>query len=288
MLLSQSFQLNVPGASLYVEKLGQGTPLLMLHGGPGADSRYLRPQCDELARLTLQNQPIQLVYYDQRGAERSPLDEGQSAGSYQTHVEDVEQVRLALAQEQLILCGYSWGGLLALLYANQYPHRIKGLILISPAPIDAKARDIMKKNLQEANHRPVVQTLRQEWLANEEQLSAEQKRHYRFALAVAGYFHDPRNALQLTPFRVMQRVEEAIWRSLGDYDLRKSLAALQRIQALIVHGQQDVIPVQSSKELAQGMGASLVLLEACGHVPYIEGHKALLTAIQDFLLKMPS
>ena len=53
---------------------------------------------------------------------------------------------------------------------------------------------------------------------------------------------------------------------------------------LIVHGREDPIPLASSEAIARGIfGATLVVLEACGHVPYVEAPDALFAAIDHFL-----
>src|SRR2546430_17282808 len=41
-----------------------------------------------------------------------------------------------------------------------------------------------------------------------------------FELSVAGYFRDFHDARKLTPFRVTARTQDAVWKSLGGYDLR--------------------------------------------------------------------
>ena len=107
-------------------------------------------------------------------------------------------------------------------------------------------------------------------------------RRARFAVAVAGYFADPRRAVELTPFLVQQRAEEAVWRSLGGYDLLRQLAALT-VPAMVVHGREDPIPVETARDTARALRAELVELDACGHVPYVEAPAALFAALRRFL-----
>lgn len=276
---------RVPGAHLHLDFVAPPAPsdrppLLALHGGPGADSRYLRPQLDQLASLGAGRR---LVYYDQRGAERSPLDEGTAPGGYSVHVQDIDAVRSFLGEEKLSLCGYSWGGLLAMLYATQFPERVARLVLISPAPAHHAMRQELARRMAAAPARPDIMALRNELLGDLKEVDAATARQRRFALAVAGYFVEPRRALELTPFRVQQRLEEAIWRSLGDYDLRPQLPRLRHIPTLVVHGQDDVIPIESAQESAALIGARFVTLSACGHVPYIEAAAPFFAAVSEFL-----
>ena len=256
-------------------------PVLILHGGPGADSRYLRPQLDAIANLGAGRR---IYYYDQRGADRSPQAEGEAPPSVSVHVADVEAVRRYIGVEKVRLIGYSWGALLAMLYATQYPQHIDRLVLLSPAPPTAAVRETYQLKMFEALQRPAVQALREEFAARRDSLSVEEQRRHRFALAVSSYFVEPRRALELTPFLVKQRLEAAIWNSLGQaFDLRPQLAELVRFPALVIHGEQDVIPIASAAETAQLLHAELVRLPDCGHVPYIEAPDALFAALTRFL-----
>ena len=138
-------------------------PVLILHGGPGADSRYLRPQLDAIANLGAGRR---IYYYDQRGADRSPQAEGEAPPSVSVHVADVEAVRRYIGVEKVRLIGYSWGALLAMLYATQYPQHIDRLVLLSPAPPTAAVRETYQLKMFEALQRPAVQALREEFAAN--------------------------------------------------------------------------------------------------------------------------
>jgi proline iminopeptidase len=112
----------------------------------------------------------------------------------------------------------------------------------------------------------------------------EAYRQRAFELSVAGYFYDPHAAVDLTPFRVVGRVQQSVWDSLGDFDL---LAPGQldsvSVPALIVHGREDPIPLASSEAAAKALGAELVVLDHCGHVPYVEQPDGLFGAVEQFL-----
>ena len=107
--------LTVSGAQLFTLEFGDGPDVaVMLHGGPGASHDYLRPGLDAVAEPGRRR----LFYYDQRGSGRSPLDAGVAPGGWQDHVADLDAVREHLGGEPLTLVGYSWGALLAMLYAD--------------------------------------------------------------------------------------------------------------------------------------------------------------------------
>jgi len=260
---------------------------LVLHGGPGASHDYLLPQMLRLAERRA------LVLYDQRGGGRSRHDDDRETISWRTQAEDVARVCLELALERPVVIGYSWGGLLAMLHAlvahergdaRTLPSR---LVLIDPAPITRAFREEFEAEFARRQAGPAVQALRDELAASGlRERDPEAYRHRAFEVSVAGYFADPRRASDLTPFRVVGRVQQSIWSSLGDFDLRPQLEALRAetgIPALVVHGRQDPIPLASSEACARALGAELVVLEDCGHVPYVEQPDALFAAIERFL-----
>lgn len=267
-----------------------GPRLLLLHGGPGAHHDYLLPQ---MLRLESKSGPPNrdLLFYDQRGGGRSRSETSERAGiGWKTHVADLTRVVAELELTPLTLLGYSWGGLLALLYAREaamgrlapVPSR---LILVDPAPIARRFREQFEREFNRRQATPEVQGLRTELAASglrDSDLAAY--RHRSFELSVAGYFANPRAARDLTAFRVTGKVQQSVWESLGDYDLTAD-PDLRRIVSptLIIHGRQDPIPLASSEECASALGATLVVIDQCGHVPYVEQPDALFAAIEEFL-----
>ena len=99
---------------------------------------------------------------------------------------------------------------------------------------------------------------------------------------MAPYFAQPPAAKQLTPFRVTARVQQSVWHSLGDFDVIPDLSSIH-IPAFFVHGRHDPIPLESTERAAGAMRARLLVLEASGHVPYVEQPEALFSAIEQYL-----
>jgi pimeloyl-ACP methyl ester carboxylesterase len=256
-------------------------PLLLLHGGPGAHHDYLYPQMLELAKQH------RVITYDQRGGGKLRVD-GDEPVTWQSHVEDLALIVRELSLEPLTLVGYSWGGLLAMLYAieatkNPALPAPQRLVLISPAPITREWRDEFEAALAERQRSEAIAGARQALLASGlREQDADAYKQRSFELSVAGYFADPARAVSLTPFRVMGKVQKSVWESLGRYDLCQSLRAV-RCPALVVHGDADPIPMASAQAAADALGARFVALADCGHVPYVEQPAALFGAIEQFL-----
>ncbi|MDX1678938.1 prolyl aminopeptidase [Arsukibacterium sp.] len=98
------------------------TPLLFVHGGPGAGVRSADK--DLFAGL---RRPV--IFFDQRGCGLSKYNERLQANTTVELLADIEQLRQALTIEQLMLVGGSWGSTLSLLYAIRHPERVVRMVL---------------------------------------------------------------------------------------------------------------------------------------------------------------
>lgn len=254
--------------------------MVVLHGGPGAHHDYLLPQYDRLATGR------ELFYYDQRGGGQSPVPRETPVG-WREHVADLEAIRVSLAIDRLTLCGYSWGGLLALLYMLEHPNRVERLALVSPASPTVAYRRQFEEEFARRMAAPEILRAREELRASglrEKDPAAYQRR--AFELSVAGYFRDFRDAKNLTPFRVNARTQQAVWDSLGDFDLRPRLreytARYPVPDTRIIHGSFDPIPIAGSRELAAILEVELVDLPV-GHCPHVEATEEFVRALDGFL-----
>jgi len=273
-------QLN--GVRLYTRHVGNGPSVVVLHGGPGAHHDYLLPQYDRLAEGRT------LLYYDQRGGGRSPVPRDVAVG-WREHVADLEALRDHWQLERLILLGYSWGGLLAVLYALEHPDRVARLALVSAAPVTAVWRDEFERRFAARMAEPWIARSRAELTAlGLAKTDPERYRRMAFALSVAGYFHDPSRAREMTPFRVTERTRRAVWDSLGQYDLRerirKTFPTGTAPRSLLLHGIYDPMPIEAARETAALLGTRVIEL-ATGHAPHVEATEDFVRALDAFLPK---
>lgn len=258
-------------------------PVILLHGGPGAHHDYLYPQCLELAKTH------RLFTYDQRGGGQSKSDD-RTPVTWQMQVDDLARIITEFDLRPVTLIGYSWGGLLAMLYAIQATEDPSltvpnALVLISPAPITRDWRNHFEQRLAARQRGPRVTAMRE--ALNNSGLREQDSAAYRqraFEVSVAGYFAVPERAAALTPFRVTGRVQQSIWESLGDFDLQPALRGV-RIPTLVIHGEDDPIPIESARAAAAALNAEFVVLPDCGHVPYVEQPQALFGSVETFLTK---
>ena len=105
-----------------VRGVPSGTPVVFLHGGPGA--RIVQAHCDFFNPSHFFS-----IFFDQRGCGKSkPFCELKN-NNIQNLILDMESLREKLGLQKWILFGGSWGSTLALYYAINYPERCLGLVL---------------------------------------------------------------------------------------------------------------------------------------------------------------
>jgi len=263
----------------------EATPMVVLHGGPGASHDYLLPQLLSLSEL---GDGFDLVFYDQRGGGRSKTDDPAPI-TVATHVADFEAVTAELGVHGAGVVGYSWGALLAMHVVSEA--RARGavsllppwMVLLSPAPFLPDDRAAFEAEFQRRQLSPAVAGLRAELQQSglrEQDLEAYRQR--AFELSVAGYFAHPETSSNLTPFRVQGRVQQSTWDSVRGAELMAALPAVH-VPTLVVHGDRDPIPVASARATAAALGAQFVELADCGHVPYVEQPVALRAALEVFI-----
>jgi L-proline amide hydrolase len=115
-------------------ELGTGrTPLVVLHGGPGAAHDYTL----RIAGLAAQGRPV--VHYDQLGIGNSSHlpERGADFWTVQLFLDELDNLLAALDLDGgYHLLGHSWGGMLAAEHAVRRPTGLRGLVISdSPASI---------------------------------------------------------------------------------------------------------------------------------------------------------
>jgi proline iminopeptidase len=280
---------SVKNAKLFYRTAGKGPPLIVLHGGPGLDQNYLLPQLYELAENNL------VIFYDQRGSGKSletELDEKHI--HIHQFVEDLEALRLSFGFDKFILMGHSWGGLLAMQYAVDHPENLMGLILLNTAPADYKGQKAFVDELGLRIQR-IYNDIKPLFAYEDfKHLNANQISDlYRKLFSVYFYNSEEENDLSLnfsvasaqSGFKVMEEMSKTSWLqpSLNLFPSLKELA----VPTFILHGKQDIVPVWASEEIKDAIPrAEMVILDRCGHFPYIEQSSQFFSELNKFLRKI--
>ena len=286
---SKSGYISVESGKLFYQRFGKGDPILVVHGGPGLDQGYLLPQMLELAK------DHEVIFYDQRGSGRS-LEASIDLKYIRSDqfAKDLETLRLKLGLKKVALIGHSWGGFLSMSYAIKYTANVSSLILVGSVPADYKGQkafaDEFNKRMHSIKHKI-------DPLFNQKTLSALSKEQindaYRDLFSV--YFEKPSNIQKLTldmskksaigGFKVLSLMLKTSYFT-PDCNLIPALRRLT-VPTLIIHGNQDIIPIDTAKTIHKVIsGSKVVYLNDCGHFPYIEKPNEFFSSIRSFLSKV--
>ena len=104
-----------------VSGTGKGTPMVLLHGGPGAGSYYLKPFED-----IGDDRPV--IRYDQLGAGKSDRLTDTTLMNIPRFVEELDSLRRALGIDKWFVNGQSWGTVLALEYYKAHPEHVAAIV----------------------------------------------------------------------------------------------------------------------------------------------------------------
>jgi proline iminopeptidase len=270
---------DVEGAQLRVENGRPATrpTVVVLHGGPGFDQAYLRPDLNPLADLA------QLVFVDLRGQGRSrPVDV--PTCTLEQMADDVVALCARLGLDRPTVLGHSAGGFVALHAALRRPGAIGRLVLCNTAATlagepDPDAPTLLGLAGPEAAAvaaRLFGGDMSRETTGAFDRLVAS---HY----AAPGHEDVPARLFPLSP--VNARIAHQFFAELAPaYDLRARLGEIT-VPTLVVAGAHDcVCPPSASRALAAGIPrATLCVLPDSGHFAFAEEPERFRAALTELL-----
>lgn len=150
-------RLPVPGGSIWykVSGSGDGTPVVLLHGGPGFSSYYLKAFED------LGDERI-VVRYDQLGGGKSDAASDTTRFTIAHFVAELDSLRSHLGVERWHVLGHSWGTILALEYYRAHPDHVASLTFGSPVfdiPAYERRANELVATLSDSSQRAVRRAL---------------------------------------------------------------------------------------------------------------------------------
>ncbi|MEZ4735929.1 MAG: alpha/beta fold hydrolase [Caldilineaceae bacterium] len=296
----------INGTELFVKVVGEGEPIIMLHGGPGAEHIFFSKYTEALA------DDHQLIYYDQRSTGFSIPDTEPTHLTIDTFVEDLEGIRQALqldkvtllgwswgsasaqappffiSLDKVTLLGWSWGGNLAMYYAANYPQHLKGIILVDPGNVDPKFDEAFNAKFEERATPEELAALDAAFQKLTTEKSGEAYNAFARLLlpiymADKSLIHGLEIVIPDNSAIYGDAVAAGLFTDLETYD---ELAAIATITSptLIIHGDEDLIPLESSQQIHEAIaGSQLVVLEGIGHIPFVEAPVAFFAAVRDFM-----
>ncbi|HDR8062606.1 alpha/beta fold hydrolase [Bacillus thuringiensis] len=255
--------IKVNDYQLFVDLIGEGEPIVFLHGGPGSEHRFFLPHMVPLSKK------FKLVFYDQRGCGKSDLSENDQY-SMKNEVENLEALRIQLGFEKMNLFGESWGSILALLYATTYPERVNKILLTAAIGVTSKGLERFSKELEkrlteddkikiskweenvkigEASIEDLLQILDPYYVFSQETLNHKEKNTFS------------------------GKVNKAIGADIkNNYDVTENLHKISNIPILVAQGSHDILTPSIIKKLFSEHipHLQLVEIEECGHWTVVE------------------
>ncbi len=291
-----------PGVELTHFAVGAGKNVVVVHGGPG-----LPPGMPWSAAQS--GDGIRWHFYHQRGAGSSsrPIVEPPQGGTWRAiqqvegrlgmaqQLADLERIRRILGAGKLTLVGHSFGGLIAALYAAEWPERVDRVVLVSPAsllempiPEDQNLFALVGKRLEGPARAEFEAYLKRYFdfpallALGDDQLSSFYSEFSRYFALTGGLPQAPSSEPRPRPAGYGIA---ALYLSLGRHHDWNSV--LQRVTAptLVLAGRDDMLGLAGSRRYAEGIrGARLEIVERAGHFPFEENPKEFRAAVDRFLL----
>lgn len=282
------------GFLLYYKSLGQGDPLVVLHGGPGASHDYLLPHLLPLARNH------RIIFIDERGSGRSERLEDLSGYTIEAMAEDVEAVRKTLGLGTINLLGHSCGGVVAQAYALKYQENLAHLVLCSTFHSTRKMNEVFRrmKEKMPPELRERIDAMEKAGLYGQGK-DYEKNRYTRDYMVAAwgeGYFpylyqnrpdpnYDPNGNMSWDLYRVM-------WGSNGEFVIDGNMTSVEyadrlgtiRVPTLITAGDQDECDPSLSREMSELIaGSKLVVFPKSGHMTFVDQPGMFVRVVDEFL-----
>lgn len=259
------FTVPVAGGALGGWAVGEGAPVLLLHGGPGLSYEYLDGLASELGS------DYRVAAYQQRGLEPSTVE---GPFTVAQAIADVLAVLDALVWARALIVGHSWGGHLALRFAAAHPERLLGALAVDPLGIvgdggmAAFEAEMFARTPKEGRER--ARELDERAMAGrgtaEEGLEG-------LRIVWPAYFADPETAPAMPPIRMSVEAYSGIIGEVtaGAEEVATKLAT-SRVPYGVIAGAGSPMPwgqaARASADVAPQ--AFLTVVPAAGHFPWLE------------------
>jgi pimeloyl-ACP methyl ester carboxylesterase len=262
------------GVSLNVEEVGDGFPLIVLHGGPGLDHSMFRPYLDPLG------DEFRLLYVDERGQGRSERVDPETL-SLEVFARDVDLLAEALGLDEFALLGHSFGAIITTKHATDVGTAAAYVISGGGDSSDALLEDVHAslEAMGEVGEAIEASWEQEKTVATEEELKELLRTQMPFHFAgdpPPGYGDDTVG----TP-DVLRHFANI---GYGDFDYRPRLADVGKPTLVIVGEDDRTTTTRAARALHQGIsGSELVILPGVGHMSFVETPEPYIDAVRTFL-----
>ena len=262
------------GVSIFVQELGEGFPLIVLHGGPGLDHTSFRPYLDPLA------DEFRLLYVDERGQGRSARVDPETL-SLEIFARDVDLLAEALGLERFALLGHSFGAIITTKHAIE-AGSAAAYVISGGGDSSAKLMADVEASLAAMGEAgvPIAESWEQEKTVQSEEdlvhlLRAQMPFHFA-GEPPPGYCEDTIGSPE-----VLRHFAKA---GYGDFDYVADLARVTEPTLVIVGEHDRTTTTRAARVLHEGIpGSELAVVPGAGHMSFVEAPEAYLGAVSSFL-----
>lgn len=284
--LKQGKTVTINGTELFVKVIGNGEPIIIVHGGPVLDHSYLLPHLEQLS------ENYKLVFFDQRLSGRSSAEADTADIKLSTFIKDIQALQAYLGFEKIHILGHSWGGLLAMKYAISHPLNIYSLILVSSMPPSSELW--RKEELILAESKTKEDSLARQKIMQTEAFRKNSPKAIEklLELSFRNQFYNRVNAESLDlyvpdDYMTRSRLFGHLMGELSDYNLLKDLKKMTS-PALILYGSAEPANKISGPMLHKHIpNSEYIIINKSGHFPFIEQTAKFTRYIQEFLEDIP-
>jgi len=277
-------RLPLPGGSIWykVSGNGSGTPVVLLHGGPGFSSYYLKPFED------LGDERV-VVRYDQLGGGKSDTTSDTTLFTIAHFVDELDSLRSHLGVGKWHVFGHSWGTILALEYYRAHPDRVASLIFGSPVfdiPAYERRANELVATLSDSSQRAVGRALATGQYDTPAYQGAINEFYgmYLFRHPVQADLDSSFASFNQAIYVYMQGPSEfTITGTLKQYDATGYLPQIE-VPTLVTVGEFDEVGSELvRRHSGQIPGARYVLLAGAAHLTSWDAREADLQVVREFL-----
>ena len=259
---------------MFVEEVGAGAPVVVLHGGPGMDHTMFRPYLDVLG------DEFRLLYVDERGQGRSDRVDPTTL-SLERFARDVDLLANALELDRFALLGHSFGAIIATWHAIHQGTADAYVISGGGDSSDALMEDVdaSLQAMGEAGKAIAESWEREQHVETEDELAQITRDQMPFHFAGA-----PPEGFAAATVHTPDVLRHFARAGYGDFDFRPGLGSVDRPTLVITGGEDRTTTTRAAQVLHDGIhGSEFVVLEGAGHMSFVESQDAYNDAVRRFL-----
>ena len=265
--------------NVHYKQMGSGEPVFILLHGFGASTFSWREVMQPLADFGT------AIAYDRPafGLTERPLEwEGDNPYTQESNVKLLLGLMDTLGVEQAVLIGNSAGGTVATAFTLAHPERVTALIEVDAAIYQTMPESAFIDWLLETPQADRIGPLIARRLGGSQGDEFLESAWHAPDKITPEIFEGYRQPLKVNHW------DRALWEHTQASDPPGLVDRLDQIQVptLVISGDDDqIVPLENSRRLAEDIpGATLTVIEDCGHLPQEECPQAFMQAVENFLM----